>query len=271
MKRGNNMNDSTAPMIVASMFYQGDNLVLDAAEGRIDELETIKRIEKTNKISAKHDVKFALDIEIPSLESAPAIIRTVAEGTDSPLWISSFNREMRIKAAERAVRDGYKDRIYYSTLNYMSDEEEFRAVAGLGIAPVIQIFNPDNPLIDGYLAKAEEFLNLAEKLNMRTKDIVLLPTILDFGSISIALATIALLKEKYSLPVCVPSVGPIYKWAADYSPDARRLLLASIITYTLDAGADLIHIGSIKRSFVAFPVVSLVNSLKKRKATIESL
>ena len=265
------MNNSTTPTVVASMFYQGDNLVLDAANGRIDEPEAVKRIQKTNKISEKYDVPFALDIEIPSLESASIIIKTVAESTDSPLWISSFNREMRIKAAERAVRDGFKDRIYYSTLNYMSDEDEFRAVAGLGIVPVIQIFNPDNPLIDGYLAKAEEFLNLAEKLNMRTKDIVLLPTILDFGSIAIALSTIPLLREKYSLPICVPSVGPIYKWAADYSPDARRLLLASIITYTLDADADLIHIGSIKRSFVAFPVVSLVDRLEKRKAAIESL
>ena len=96
-------------------------------------------------------------------------------------------------------------------------------------------------------------------------------TVLDFGSIPLALSTIPLLKDKFSLPICIPSVGIVYKWADQYSKDTRRLLLASVITHTLDAHADLIHIGSIKRSFIAFPVVSLVDQFDKRKTALENL
>jgi tetrahydromethanopterin S-methyltransferase subunit H len=264
------MKYSGTPEIVASMFYEGDSLILDAEQGRIDEAGAANRIKKTNNMSKKYKVPFVLDIEIPTVASASAIISAVAHNTESSFWISSFNSEMRIKAAEVAVKDGFKDRIYYSTLNYMSDEDEFRAVADLGIKPVIQIFNPDNPLPDGYLAKADEFISLAAKLNMPVKDIVLLPTILDFGGISIVMSVIPSLKQKYSLPICMPSVGPVYKWAEQYTPDARRLLLASTITHTLASGAEQVHIGSIKRSFIAFPVVSFFDTLEKRKASFEA-
>ena len=146
---------------------------------------------------------------------------------------------------------------------------EFRAVADMGIKPVIQVFNPDNPLMDGYLSKAEELLNLAENSGITVEDAVLLPTVLDFGSISLSLLTIPLLKEKYKLPICVPSIGPVYKWARQYTQDTGRLLLSSALTYTLCAKADLVHMGSIKRSFMTFPVLSLFNQFEKRKESFE--
>jgi tetrahydromethanopterin S-methyltransferase subunit H len=263
------MKSAPTPTIVASMFYEGDDLVLDAEAGRIDEQRAAERIRGTNGLAAKYGVPYVLDLEIPSAASAAAILRTVARNTESPLWISSFTEEMREKAVRAAIAEGLRERVYYSTLNYMSQEDEFRAVADMGVKPIIQIFNPDNPLPEGYLTKAEEFLGLAEKVGISTKEVVLLPTILDFGSIPLALAIVETLHERYSLPVCIPSVGPVYKWAGQYSQDTRRFLLASAITYTLAFGTDLLHIGSIKRSFIAFPVVALVDKLEKRKAAFD--
>ena len=256
-----------SPVIVASMFYKGDDLVLetDNGDGDIDEQKTVARLEKTENYSEMYKIPFVIDIEIPSTELAPKIIRTVAAQSEREFWISSFNQEMRLEACKTAAEQGLTDRAYYSTLNYMSDEGEFKAVADLGMKPVIQVFNPDDPLPDGYLSKADELLNKAEKAGISTENAVLLSTVLDFGSIPIALLTIPSLKEKFGLPVCIPSIGPIYKWAKDYSKDERRYILASTITYTLDAGADLVHIGTIKRSFLSFPVVSLVDQLDKRK------
>jgi tetrahydromethanopterin S-methyltransferase subunit H len=147
----------------------------------------------------------------------------------------------------------------------MSNEQEFKAVADMGVKSILQIFNPEDPYLEGYLSKAEQLLQLAEKAGIKTSEIILLPTVLDFGSIPIALSIIPSLKKKYELPVCIPSIGPVYKWAKQYSPNTRRFLLSSTLTYTLSAGADLIHIGTIKRSFIAFPVVSLVDKFEKRK------
>jgi len=256
-----------SPVIVASMFYKGDDLVLDAEKGNedIDEQKTIERLKKTEKYSETYNVPFVIDIEIPSTALAPKVIRTIAKNSEREFWISSFNQEMRLAACKVAAEDGLTDRVYYSTLNYMSDDDEFRAVADLGLKPVIQVFNPDDPFPDGYLSKADELLNMAEKTGISTDNIVLLSTVLDFGTIPIALLTISSLKETFGLPVCIPSVGPIYKWAKEYSKDERRFILSSMITYTLDAGADLVHIGTMKRSFLSFPVVSLVDRLEKRK------
>ena len=263
------MGHTHTPTIVASMFYEGDELLLDAQAGRIDEKKVVERIRNTDELAQKHHVPYVLDLEIPSVASAPAIIGTVGANTSSALWISSFDAQMRKKAVEVAVDQGLRERVYYSTLNYMSDEEEFRAVAQLGVKPIIQIFNPDNPLPDGYLSKAEEFIALAQKVGIGTAGIVFLPTILDFGSIPLVLATVGVLHERYALPVCVPSVGPVYKWASQYSQDTRRLLLASVMTYTLSSGAELLHIGSIKRAFIAFPVAGLVMEFEKRRAAFE--
>jgi tetrahydromethanopterin S-methyltransferase subunit H len=259
------MGRSTKSTIVASMFYKGDDVMLDADGGRIDEQGARKRIETTNRLSQKHGVPFVLDLEIPSVASATAIIKTVGECTDAPMWISSFDADMRVKAVRVALEAGFRDRVYYSTLNYMSGEDEFRAVADLGVRPVIQIFNPDDPLPEGYLAKAEEFLALARRVGVAAEEAILLPTILDFGSIALVMETIGPLHRQHGLPVCVPSVGPVYTWAAQQSQEARRLLLASVMTYTLAAGADQLHIGSIKRSFFAFPVVALVDGFEKRR------
>jgi tetrahydromethanopterin S-methyltransferase subunit H len=260
------MENAGNSAVVASMFYQGDSLVVDASSGKIDREGAVKRIKKTDRLAKKHGVAYVLDLEIPSVESAKEILTTAAESTDSPLWISSFNEEMRQAATRIAVEEGLQDRVYYSTLNYMSDEDEFRSVADLGVKPVIQVFNPDNPLPDGYLSKTEEFLALADKVGIATEHAVLLPTVLDFGSISLVLSTVDALHDKHGLPVCVPSVGPVYTWAGELSPDARRLLLSAAMTYTLSAGADLLHIGSVKRAFIAFPVVSLFQGFEERRA-----
>jgi len=257
------MEPFSQTVIIGSMFYEGDDLILDSTGGVIDEDKATERIDKARTLSKEYSVPFILDLEILSSTLASKIIGMAGKYKDVSFWISSFTKEMRYEACKIAFKKGLGDRIYYSTLNYMSDEEEFNSVADLGVRPVIQIFNPNNPYLEGYLLKAEELLNLAEKSGIRIENSILLPTVLDFGSIPIALSTIPLLKEKYQLPVCVPSIGPVYKWAGKYSQNTRRLLVASTITYTLSAHVDLIHIGTVKRSFIAFPVVSLVNQFEK--------
>jgi tetrahydromethanopterin S-methyltransferase subunit H len=253
------------PIIVASMFYEGDDLLLDAGKARIDCRKTAERIERIDRLSAQHGIRYILDVEIPSAELASPIIEVVAENTHAEFWISSFSAEMRQIAVGVAIDMGLRGRVYYSTLNFTSDEDEFRAVADMGVKPIIQVFNPENPLPDGYLAKAEELIGEAQKVNMQLSDAVLLPTILDFGSISMALGIVDRLHERHSLRVCIPSIGPVYRWARGYSQDVRRLLLASAMTYTLACGADLLHIGSTKRAGIGFQVVGFVERLEKRK------
>lgn len=259
---------SERPILVGSMFYHGDDVVLDADDGNIDVSKAARRMKKTRQLAEKYGVSFVMDIEIPSLACAQVIVDFMNEHTDCPFWISSFDAAMRLKACEMASAKGLKDRIHYSTLNYMSDEEEFRAVAEMGLKPVIQVFNPEDPFPDGYMAKAEELLNKAVQAGTAQADVILLPTVLDFGSIPLSISTIHCLKEKYGLPVCITSVGPVYKWAKEMSPDTRRLLLASILTHTVSAGADLVHMGSVKRAFITFPVLSLLNTLEERKENL---
>ncbi len=257
------------PIIVASMFYEGDDLVLEA--GGIDTKKAVERLEKTRHLSQLHNVPFMIDIEIPSTDFAGEIIRTVAQNSENQFWISSFNKEMRQEACKIAVELGLTERMYYSTLNYMSDEEEFRMVADLGVKPIIQVFNPVDPFPGGYLSKADELMNMAEKAGIAVEDVILLSTVLDFGSIPFALEAVPLLKEKYSLPVCVPSIGLVYKWAKEYSKDERRFLISAAMANTLDAGAELLHIGTVKRSFIAFPVVSLIDRFQERKQQLSDL
>jgi len=259
---------SKQPILLGSMFYQGHDVILDADKGKIDESKAAARVANTQRLAEKYDVSFIMDIEIPSLRLASSIIDFVSRNTSCPLWISSFDAEMRLKACETAVARGLRDRIHYSTLNYMSTEAEFRAVADMGLKPVIQLFNPEDPFPAGYMVKAEELLTQATAAGTAVEDVILLPTVLDFGSIPLALSTIPRLKEKYDLPVCMTSVGPVYKWAKDFSTETRRLLLASILTYTISAGADLVHMGSVKRAFITFPVLSLINKLEERKETL---
>jgi tetrahydromethanopterin S-methyltransferase subunit H len=263
------MHQFDSPVIVGSMFYEGDDLILDSTNGVIDESKVVDRINRTHKLSEEYGIPFIIDLEIPSIKLASPIIGTVGKSTDTSFWISSFNEEMRLEACKIALNEGLGDRIYYSTLNYMSSSEEFKAVADIGVKPILQIFNPENPYPEGYILKADELLNLADKSGITISDISLLPTVLDFGSIPIALSTVPLLKEKYKLPICVPSIGPVYKWAKQYSQNTRRLLVASAIVYTLLANIDFIHIGTIKRSFIAFPVVSLINKFEKIKERFE--
>ena len=85
------MKTFDSPAIVGSMFYEGDDLILDAAEGQIDESKVVERIDKIQKLSAEYGVPFIIDLEIPSIKSASNIIGLVGKSTDASLWISSFN------------------------------------------------------------------------------------------------------------------------------------------------------------------------------------
>ncbi|HDN17622.1 hypothetical protein B6U74_04340 [Candidatus Bathyarchaeota archaeon ex4484_205] len=247
--------------LVGSILYHNDPFI-DIDREVLHKERLSELLKKIYNLSEKMNISLAVDVEIPVLRMAQEILDVVSTSIKLPLWISSFNPELRLEATRLAIDLDLKDRIYYSTLNYMSNDEEFEKVSNMDVGVVIQVFNPRNPLPEGYVEKAQELLKKADYFSINENRIILLTTI-DIGSIPLAIIAASQLRNMYKFPLCIPISGPITKKFKEISRNVRKSLLSATLSYVME-DFDIIHFGSLKKFSTIAKVYKLLELYQSR-------
>ena len=186
----------------------------------------------------------------------------MADITSSPILMNGTTADVRIGALKYASEVGLLDRLVYTSINYTSEEYEFRALAEHGAKFVlVQTFNPRNPLPRGSVEMFEGLMKGC--LDVGVKGVIALSTVLDIPSMGYALETIRILKDRTGVPCAIAPCGVVVRWRRikELGKDYRWVCMAAAIAMSRMMGADLIIYGSIRKAPKVFPVSAMIEAI----------
>ena len=253
-------------LLVGSLFYHGDKLLIDEDKGIVDKEAARKQLMNAKDSAENYGARFAVDLILPSLESVDNIMTFAASIEDLVLFIDSPDPDARIKAYGLARELGITERTIANGLYTNTGPRELEAIRESGIKTAILLaFDPANPHQsmmpnDRLRVLEEKLLPLARKAGI--ENILVDAVVLDPASIGISAATIRLVKDKYGFPSgCAPAnaLGPVSK--TKFKIEEVAGIHGGTAVFLRLMGADFIMYGPVKRIKYVAPAVAFADGL----------
>ncbi len=246
-------------LLIGSIFYHGDKLLLDAKSGEFNR-EAVKNVVLYALDYARGlGLHFGLDVIFPTARSVDKILPFMSEFEEVVLFLDSPSGEARSRAYSMSRELGITDRVVANGIYVDTPQSELEALRDSGIRnAVILAFDPANPYKSMYptdrLRLVRELVEKAKELGI--ENMLVDAVVLDPGSIGISASTIYLVKRELGLPSgCAPAnaLGPVSK--SKFSVEELVSIHGAIAVYLRAMGADFIMYGPVKRiKYVAKPI-----------------
>lgn len=253
-------------LLVGSLFYHGDKLLIDKSKGIIDKEKVRKQLADARILAEEYGTYFAVDLILPSAESVDNIMSFITEFEDLVLFLDSPDPDARVRAYSLAKEYGIASKVVANGIYTNTTERELEALRDATIsAAVLLAFDPANPyqsmMPSNRLRVLEEKLfPLAKKAGI--KNILVDAVVLDPASIGISASTIRLVKDKYGFPSgCAPAnaLGPVSK--TKFKLEEVTGIHGGTAVFLRLMGADFIMYGPVKRLKYVAPAVAFTDGL----------
>lgn len=260
-------------LLVGSIFYRGDKLLIDEVKGVIDKELSKKIIEDALNTAEEYGLRFALDVIFPTLESVDNILPFISELNIPILFLDSPDSKARIKAYSLSRELGLTHRVVANGIYVNIDMDEVEALKENGISnAVLLAFDPSQPNKSMYpkdrLSIVRKLLDLARSIGI--KGILVDAVVLDPASIGLSASTIYLIKNELGYPSgCAPAnaLGLVSK--SYFSVEEVTGIHGGIAVFLRVMGADFIMYGPVKRIKYVAPAIAVVDGLLGYLAKLE--
>ena len=252
-------------VLVGSIFYLGDKLVINHDEGVFDKEKTKEAIKYAEEVAEKYSLPLAIDLVAYSEKAMENYVPFVAEVTEAPIFLDGVEEKARIAAYKISHEIGITERVIGNAIYTHSKENELNALKEYKIRNVVLMaFDVANPmksmmpkdrleiLKNQLIPKAEE-----AQVEQPLVDVV----VLDPASIAISAASVLKIKEETGLPVgCAPAnaLGPITK--AAFGVEGMSGIHGGTAVFLQMFGTDFIFYGPIRRIKYVAPAVAVADA-----------
>lgn len=250
-------------VLIGCMFYHKHKIVKDHIKGEFDRGKAEKLIVAQDEWSDKTGIPCMVDVAGETSQALIKYIDFVSSVTDKPILLNGATWRVRVEAMKYVNEVGLSERIIYTSINYTSPEEEFKALKELKVKNlIIQTFNPKNIKPEGALQLLLNENGLLAKCST-VENILLLPTVLDLASVGLSLKTLKYLKEALGYPCGIAPCGVVGYWkrVKELGQETRKICVGGIMGLSIAYGADFIIYGSIRKAFEVFPLCAMLVSI----------
>ncbi len=255
--------------IMLSIFHHGDRTVSNHKSGEFDKVRARRYINRALKLSSTTGNPIILDVLAETPKAMENYLTFIAEAApETPFLIDSASLETRLAGVKIIEEAGRAKLAIYDSISQKTTDEELEALGKSGIETTIllahspTILKPNGRLQvlngtanqEGLLAKAKR-----AKITKTLVDTVAL----DLAGLSIAAASMPIVKRALGLPVGAGSANSVALWRRSklISPAAKRYLSSAICTYLQCCGANFILPGPIHRAPRYFTAISVTDAL----------
>lgn len=255
-------------VLVGSIFHRGHYIVSDREKGIFDKKEALKLIQEEEELSLLSGNPRILDVVAETEESIIRYLDFIIENTTTPFFIDSPLANVRLAGIKYCAQQNVLERAIYNTIEPNSLEEEYQALAEIGVKNVIILAFSSHHMrprsrMELLLGKNGENGLIERVKKAGIQNILIDPGVLDLPSNSWTAAIMHMIKDELGYPVgCAPS-NALYTWLRNKKIASPQFEAcgSSVMALPIFAGADFLLYGPIQNSSWVYPAVSVVDAM----------
>ena len=248
-------------VLMGSIFYKGDRLVLDDEKGEFDREGAFQCISQAEKICKSTNIPLVVDIVGSTQISMNNYVKFVGENTELPFLIDGTTEGVRLAGAKKAAELGLQDRAIFNCIGPETKQGEMDVLKSLELKnTMVMLVNTKKPTAKGRVDIAEGLIEKAYDAGF--EQLLLDTAVLDIVEPGPAGKAIWMLKEKYGYPCgCSPTHNVRDRWkrASDYSIMGQAAAKTSLATSLQLMGADFMMY-AIKQTEI-IPAIGMVDAI----------
>lgn len=251
-------------VLIGSIFYSKDKLVLDPKTGEIDKAETERVLLELAEVSEKTGLPSMLDVVSSSSSAMRRYLAYLADKTSMPLLIDgSGSQDVNLAGMEMARENGLLDRVLLNSLTFETTDEMYQKSKEIGLkSAIILTFSKDAMSSVAKRAELAEHI-LAKATGAGFTNLMFDTGVVDLLTLGLACKAMQSIKDKFGYPVGCGAHNAVNMWAGlvpKFGKDAKDPALVGSSLMPVVLGADFVLYGPVKHARIVFPSVAMIDT-----------
>ncbi len=250
-------------VVIGSIFYKGDKVVLDERSGKVDREAAEGLIRRFEEISDRTGLPCMLDVVCTNAENARRYLEFVVDVTKMPILIDFTTDEAAISGMEVAKELGVLDRVVLNSLTPETREVIFQKAKEVGIRAAIALTYSSRAIIS-YRERIRILDTLIPKIKSAGIDKILVDTcVLDIATLGLACRAIYEVKRRYGYPCGCGAHNAVASWKQLLEKKNKILTVACTAIANglpIAIGADFILFGPVSDAEFIVPAIAVINA-----------
>ena len=250
-------------VLIPSIFYANDRLVMNADTGEINKSGTEDTLNMLTHITERTGLGTMLDVVASTTEAMEKYLRYLVDMTEFLLLIDgSDSLEVNTAGIQLAKDSGFLDRVVINSLTPETKVELLDVVKDAGLKnAVLLTFNSSSMVsVSKRVDIADELIKRAQKAEVTN---ILIDTgVMDLPTLGIACKTQHVLKDKYGFPVGNGAHNAVSTWAglkSKFGKAAKKPAVVGSSLMPVSLGADFVLMGPAKDAPIVYPSVAMID------------
>ena len=250
-------------VIIGSIFYSSDKVVIDAEKGDFDKSKTENLLNMLADISERTGIPTMLDVVATSSSAIEKYLRYLVDMTDFPLLIDgSDSTEVNTAGIRMAKEAGLMDRVILNSLTPDSKEELYSVVKETGLQNALLLAFSTQAMTSA-TKRVELADGLVEKAQQAGITNIIIDTgVMDLLTLGLACRAQHMIKSKYGFPVGNGAHNAISTWQGlvpKFGKDAKKPAMVGSNLMPVTLGADFVMMGPAKYAPIVYPSVAMID------------
>lgn len=201
------------PLLVASMFHNGDRILESRKERKFDRDKATEYIKKMEELSDQTGVPALVALVANSAGEMKEYVDFYTSISDRPFGIDMWVQKPRLEAAGYCCQKGLADRLVYNSITPWDKDipGQVAQLKEMGIKHVVlQAYNEEDPSPKGRVTGLKKML---EEIGEKSFDSIMVDTsVMNLPSTSFSCIASKMVKEEFGYPSGVASSNGTYMW-----------------------------------------------------------
>jgi len=251
-------------VLIGSIFYSKDKLVLDSKTGELDRSETEKTLQALIEVSEKTGLPSMLDVVASSSAAIRKYLSLVADLTDMPLLIDgSGSEEVNLSGIEFAREAGLLDRVMLNSLASETSDAIYDKMRESKLKNAVLLAFSKEAMASAMKRVETADVLIAKAAKAGVTNVLIDTGVVDLLTLGLACRAMQLLKEKHGLPVGCGAHNAVNMWSGlvpKFGKEAKMPALVGSSLMPVVLGADFVLYGPVKHAPMVFPSVAMIDT-----------
>jgi len=249
-------------VLIGSIFYLGDKVVIDEKKGLFDREEASNLIHQAEEISTRIGVPSMLDVVCSNGDVAAKYLEFAAETTEMPILLDAVNEEAALKGLDCAKELGIIDRTVFNSITPDTKEAVFKKIRRVELKSAILLTYSSRAIISSEwrVKLLDQMIPKAVEAGI---DKPLIDTVVvDISTLGLACKAIFEIKNRYGYPAGCGAHNAVGSWTTLKKKSREVKVACSTVVNCMPAaiGADFVLYGPLKYARYIFPAVGVIDA-----------